>query len=198
MTTHAYLDCKDDSIFCETPEKAMQILDNTLRGQLVRDAVKQHNNAGHVPHVIDLGPGEYWLPQGLRAKFLNFTYEDIGVNEYTKQRSKTIPRHHWNGENYVIFCAQEVIEHLFHVEDLNIEMMRYTNGKGAHEIHLSTPLYVYDPKPKPIDGLDKNSLPHLKGYTPQEFGNAAIKIFGPAYQWELHASQIMSLVGKRK
>jgi hypothetical protein len=194
MTPVAYLDCADDSLFCDDPERAKQILNGTLRGQLTKQAVQSYDK----PHIIEVGPGEYWLPIGLQAEFCHFTYFDVGVNEFTKAKSKDIVRTEWDGLAPVIFCAQEIIEHLANPSDLAVELMRATNGAGASEIHLSTPLYTYDGKPKPIVELKRNGLPHLRAYTPQEFIAEAMKVFGPMYQWQFHPGQVMSLVGKRK
>jgi hypothetical protein len=198
MPTTAYLDCKDDSIFCEDPQRAKMLLENTLRGKLVHDSVKEHNEKGSKPHVIEMGPGEFWLPQGLTACSLLFTYKDIAVNEHTKAKSKAIERTEWDGKQPVIFCAQEVIEHLFYVEEMAIQMHRETNGHPANEVHLSTPFCVYDGKAKPINDLKSNSLPHLRSYHPQEFLEEAIKVFGAGYNWHFYMSEVMSLVGKLK
>lgn len=198
MTPLSYLDCKDDSIFCETPTRALGILQNTLRGQLVKKSVEDLNAKGLTPHLIEMGPGEYWLPQGLRALGLGFTYKDVAVNEYTKKQSYLIERQEWNGASPIIFCAQEVIEHLANPQDMAVELMRETSGRGASEIHVSTPFYTYDGKPKPIAGIRRNSLPHLRAYTPQEFANEATKVFGTTYKWELQISPVMSLVGTKR
>jgi len=197
MTGNAYADCKDDSIFCDDTERAKQILNNTLRGQLVVSSIQEYNSYEKTPHIVEMGPGEYWLPIGLKAEGLKFTYQDIAVNEFTKDKSKSITRSVWNGTAPLIFCAQEVIEHLTNPHDLAIELMRTTYGQGANEIHISTPLYTYDGSPKPITKLKRNGLPHLRAYTPNEFYSEAIKIFGASYKWELQVSQVMSLVGKK-
>jgi len=197
MTPLAYGDCKDDSLYCENDDRALEILSGTLRGQLTLQSVLQFNERGIRPHIVEIGPGEFWLPRGLRAKDCAFTYQDIGINEYTKAKSKEIERSDWDEIQPVIFCAQEVIEHMASPSDLGVELMRATNGKGASEVHLSTPLFTYDGKPKPILELGRNGLPHLRAYTPNEFIQEAMKIFGPSYQWAFYPSQVMSLVGKR-
>lgn len=198
MTPLAYLDCIDDSLYCEDPERAKTILEGTLRGQLVKASVDEYNKAGKIPHIVEMGPGEYWLPIGLKKTETKFTYQDIAVNEVTRKKSTFLDRTLWREGMRTIFCAQEVIEHLPSVNDMNVELMRATEGHGADEIHLSTPLYTYDSKAKPILELNKNGLPHLRAYTPNEFSIEAMRIFGPAYNWQFYPGQVMSLVGKRK
>jgi hypothetical protein len=198
MTAPAYMDCADDSVFCESGERAKAILDANVRGQLMKQSVEAKNKEGVKPHIVDMGSGELWLPIGLKEYGLDFTYEDIIINAYTREKSAHVERTKWDGQAPVIFCALEVIEHLANVKDMAVEMHRHTRGRGAKEIHLSTPMYVYDPKPKPIMKLENNGLPHLRGYTPNEFLRDAAQVFGSEYHWQFVPSQIMSLVGARK
>lgn len=198
MTPLSYLDCSEDSLFCEDTTRAVSILKSNLRGKLMLQSITNLNEKQIIPHLIEVGPGEYWLPIALRGLGLQFTYKDVAVNEYTKKRSENIRRADCPQDSYVIFCAQEVIEHLANPSDLAIELMRETNGRGANEIHVSTPLYTYDGHPKPITELKRNGLPHLRAYTPNEFLAEGVKIFGASYNWELQVSQVMSLVGIKR
>jgi hypothetical protein len=210
MTTSSYKDCEADTMFCDSAARGKLLVEQTLRGQLCAKSIKAFNDKGKTPHLIDLGPGEYWLPVGLKACGLKFGYQDLGVNESTKRRSdakieidghlvqEAIERHTWNGEDPVIFVGLEIIEHLSSTKDLLIECLRITKGVLPDEIHLSTPLYTYHGDAKPIDKLDKNGLPHLRAYTPTEFHLEAVKVFGLGYDWELHLSPVMSLVGRKK
>ena len=198
MTPTSYSDCKDDSVFCESPDRAKLLIDQTLRGQLMLKSVQEYNEKGIAPHLIEIGPGEYWLSQGLKAHNCKFTYQDIAVNEYTKEKSKFIERTPWDKEAPVIYVAQEIIEHMSDPHDLAIELYRVMHGKQPNQIHVSTPLYTFDGKPKPIATLERNGLPHLRAYTPQEFLSEVMRVFGAAYKWDFSVSPIMSLVGTLK
>lgn len=177
-------------------EKSTAALENTLRGMCIWDDVQFYNKQNITPHIIDLGPGEYWLPIGLWKKRALFTYQAIGLcskahekaMEYIKQFYLDTPPK----DRPKIFIACELIEHLHHEEDIRVEFERINSD--ADIIHISTPLYTFDGRKAQIDWQKKGDLGHLRTYTPKEFFSVVTEIF-PEYNWELKLSQVMHMRG---
>lgn len=198
-TPHAYLNSDLDSDV--TKEKAIFVMDNTLRGLLIKKEMEKYRDLDFYPHIVDMGPGEYFIPIALQELKHAFTYKPIMFDksahkEWRKvsippptSRTSEMPLY----QQPVIFIACEIIEHLFHVEDIAIECLRHC-GELPEKIHLSTPKYAYDASNK--DWIKPCGLPHLRTYTPKEFIHAAIDLF-PDYVWQLYDSQILSLRGVR-
>jgi hypothetical protein len=173
-------------------EAAKYTLEGLLRGKLIIEAVKKQNEKGITPHVIDMGPGEYFIPNGLKELGCSFTYEDIGMDQCTRAATQDLVRTKATHE-YTIFVANELIEHLASPLDMAIEA--HTHSNRLDEIHLSTPLYTFDTQYK--EWRKPNGLPHLRTYTPTEFIAAAVSVF-PGYAWELtNDGDLQSLVGKK-
>ncbi len=159
----------------------------SLRGLLIKKEVKWFNDNGHTPHVLDYGPGEYWLPIVLYNAGLKFTYEPIFLNKRAHDSIKPFlekldsvckgPR---------IFVACEIIEHLWNEQDLKTEML--SHGDFADVIHISTPCYTFDVDCK--DWTVKKDLGHLRAYTPREFSYKLSDLFRE-YKHFLYEHQIM-------
>lgn len=177
-------------------ETAEQVIQQTLRGQLILKDVKELNEKNQTPHIIDLGPGEYWMAIGLKKLSCRFTYQDIGLctnarllarehllKEMDTQPEKEAPR---------IFIACELIEHLHHESDLRVDLER--NGGNAHILHFSTPKYTFDGRASQLNWALKGDLGHLRTYTPKEFHSVITKLF-PEYAFTMYDSQIMHLRG---
>lgn len=194
-TTHAYMSSGLDASV--TMEKAEWVLKNMVRGHLIEAEVKRYNKENLKPHVVDIGPGEYFIPLGLERDY-NFTYNPIFTDQMANKAfnsiTKTITTEKHSEGQPQIFVALEVIEHLPSPQDLAVECLRHC-GEWPERIHLSTPKYTYDTKPK--DWRKPCGLPHLRTYTPSEFVDSAQKLF-PGYHWELYDSQILSLRGQRR
>lgn len=196
-TTHAYMVSALDTDL--DPAVSPLWIDQTVRGQLVYREVKQYNEKGKVPHIIDVGPGEYHLPIGLKAKGCKFSYESIGVDEKAKAQAQPylqdlkLDKTESTWDRPIIFVALEIIEHLPSTQDLVIECLRYAQ-RWPERIHLSTPCYTYDTKPK--HWRKPCGLPHLRAYTPHEFSQEAHRLF-PGYRWEHYPAQLTSLRGVR-
>lgn len=179
-------------------ENAVATINSTLRGQIIVKDVKEYNERGITPHLIDLGPGEYWLPIGLKQLGFQFTYRDIGLSG----RARQLAMEHI-GERVcmetptdrpVIFVACELIEHLHHEADIAVDFHRVK--ANADIIHLSTPKYTYGTQSTQYDWRKKGDLGHLRTYTPREFSDAACRMF-PKYQFALYDSHILHLRGTR-
>ena len=198
VTAHAYMSCDFDSNV--ELAKAEQIISHTLRGMLIKAEVTKLNKQLKQPHIIDCGPGEYFVPLGLAQHQKVFTYEPIAMDGKAKTAFEALfegfhVERQWKKTEPTIFCALEIIEHLPSPDDLAIEAMRYTEGRGPDFIHLSTPHYTYDGCPK---SPGRNALPHLRAYTPREFLSEANRIF-PGYVWQLYTEGdvLLSLRGIR-
>jgi len=179
-------------------ERSKGIVDTVLRGQLVQKDIKELNEKGKTPHLIEIGPGEYWLPIGLSANGCKFTYEGIGVHDNAYNKAKPLMEQHLKkaipGEP-VIYAACEIIEHLENEWDIPQTLNK--TGHEADIVHMSTPLYTF--------GFGKNDWDephmvakgaHLRTYTPSEFMLVAQRLF-PNYNWNYYHNQVMSLRGTK-
>lgn len=191
ITPRGYMQSNLDS-HVRIGEAATGTLEGLLRGKLIIEAVKAQNAKGVTPHVIDMGPGEYFIPYGLKELSCLFTYEDIGMDQCTRAATQDLVRTH-APLVYTIFVANELIEHLSSPMDMAIEAN--THSQRLDEIHLSTPLYTFDVEHK--DWRKPNGLPHLRTYSPMEFIAESSKVF-PGFAWELKSDGILqSLIGKK-
>jgi hypothetical protein len=170
-----------------------------FRGAVVKDLVEKLNAEEKTPHVIEMGPGEYWLPIGLERLGYRFTYQDISLLQRTARQAREIlPAELFKKDPPegapVIFVAYELIEHLPWPRELCVEALRQ-GGKMPDYVFLSTPMCTFDGH-KEKDWKRRTGQPHLRAYTPQEFFMQARGIF-PGYDWELKADSLMVLKGIR-
>lgn len=197
LTTHAYLTSNCDADVTE--EKALNVLNGLLRGRMVLEEVKRINEKEAQPvHIVDMGPGEYFVPIALKKMGLNFTYWPIALDARAAETAKPMIESHLQVKPHyhqtVLFLALEVIEHVPSVRDLVIEAFRHCRT-NPHRIHISTPMYCYTDEHS--DWNKPTGLPHLRAYTPTELMMTAHELF-PQHRWELYPSQIMSVRGIRK
>ena len=191
-----YMTNKYDAMVRDTDSEF--IVENTFRGTLIRDDVKRFNATGQTPHIVDLGPGEYWLPIGLSKLGHNFTYKDIGLcMEAQKKAYPLLERHLTLPEKDApsIFVACELIEHLHHENDIRIELMK--QGRTFDIIHMSTPKYSFDGSKNKLNWRDLGDLGHLRTYTPREFQDVVADMF-PEYNWAYGDQQVMHMKGTLK
>lgn len=188
ITPHAYMTADLDSEV--TVEGARNNVLYMLRGKIL---VKEMDHLkGQNPHIVDVGPGEYWVPIGLHALGYQFSYQPVGMDVSARKKADPHIRHlPTEKAGPTVFVAHEIIEHLPSTQDLTIEALRYCGGWPDY-VHLSTPCYTYDVQEK--NWNRPNGLPHLRAYTPQEFVAEAKKLF-PGYNWEWQSDQIQSLRG---
>lgn len=199
LATPTFYQHSMDDVKYFSPEYAKHILTEALRGIKIHDDIKEYNAKGIVPHLVDMGPGEYWLPVGLMGHNALFTYSDIGLCEKARLKAKTFLDSYWLPEppkdRPHIFVACEIIEHLHHEQDILTEYLRH--GVNADIIHMSTPMFSFDGRQSQLD-WKKNiiDLGHLRTYTPKEFMDTVIKMF-PGYKWDFWLSNVMHIRGAK-
>ncbi len=198
VTAHAYMSATMDSEVI--PERADWELENLLRGKLVRCEVERYIKRGFHPHIVDVGPGEYFVPIALDRLGYDFTYKPLAMDQKAQRAALPFTEKHVSAgdpskEKAQIFLALEVIEHIASPRELAVEALRHC-GRWPDRVHLSTPCYTFDGRAGK-DWRKKDGLPHLRAYTPREFIREAESIF-PGYQWEMYNGQIMSLRGQRR
>lgn len=184
------------------PEHALELLRTTTRGQLIEKDVKAFADKKITPHLVDLGPGEYWLPIGLKMAGYPFTYYGIGLHPEAEAKAKEELTGHWSPDNQkwgaaspVIFVACELIEHLPEENDLRSDQLRF--APGADIIHISTPYGTYDTRRERLEWRKFGDLGHLRTYTPREFADTISKMF-PEYSWAYEAAQPQHMRGVKQ
>lgn len=158
----------------------------TGKAQVVEGIVRQYNEEGIAPNLMELAPGSMWLPTGLKAKGLKFTYEHKSI-DHVSDVPFLIPE----GKEPSIFVALEFIEHLWHESEIYENYLKF--NKEAKHIVLSTPLYTC------FGGLDhweERPLGHLRTYTPKEFLETASRMF-IGYKWNVFLETSIVLHGVR-
>lgn len=166
------------------------------RGPEMVNLVQHYNKRkGLTPWICELAPSNYWLPYGLNAKDLCFTYTGQSIHRVAKDNHKVrIPE--WvdkKPENVpTIFCCFETLEHLKDPNDIYYEYLAL--GVEFDHIMLSTPCGT-------LMGGHENwreeGIQHLRTFTPEEFSDIARRWF-PKYDLELVLSDMMVLKLKKK
>lgn len=196
-----------------TIERSITMCTQIARGVIITEQVKAYNEKGLTPHIVDMGPGDYWVPMGLRALGCKFTYEPFGVHLDAEAKALKdfkailIPscyepmdglsliqarqKHEsFIGDRPVVFLACEIIEHLLATSEIRCVFDRIPNPKA--KVIVSTPLYNFD-KSRIFE--DMVGLGHVRAYTPREFQLECMKLF-PEYKWTYYHSDAMTLVGE--
>lgn len=192
ITPHAYMTADLDQNV--TVEQAKLNLSSLLRGRILQ--AEMNNLKDTKPHIVDVGPGEYWVPIGLAEQGHSFTYQPVAMDEKARKAAHPFIGHLMEAPKNgapTIYVAHEIIEHLPSTQDLVIEALRYCDGWPDY-VHLSTPLYTFDVQDKHWN--KPCGLPHLRAYTTKEFVLEAQTLF-PGYNWEYRSDAIQSLRGYR-
>lgn len=196
-TPSFYASNKEDHI--DESASAKETIERSLRGQKILEDVEAYNKQGVIPHIVDFGPGTYWLPLGLAAKRALFTYSDIGLCGGARQQNLKYLEPYLTTDKPkdrpTIFVACEIIEHLHYEDEIAVEC--YKTGLIPNVIHISTPLYSFDGRNESLNWRDKVAQPHLRTYTPDEFFQVVRKMF-TGYEWEFFPANIMHIRGTRK
>jgi len=145
------------------------------------------------PHIVEYGPGSYFIPYGLRSSGLKFSYFGEGLNIADTHNAAVALQDVWshrpNKAN--IFVCFEVIEHLHQPAEIYQYSLKHETGFDY--ICLSTPLYSWNGgNPQ----WHTSALGHLRTYTPAEFLAFAIK-YWPNYEWRMEKGMEIYLEGKR-
>lgn len=194
-TPHFYSQNIWDQIHEQIGLKGKVTLEGTCRGVLIEEDVKKTQAHQLGPHIIDLGPGEYWVPYGLRYKGYKFTYQAMGLqNSAHAQASKELTMYfkEWTPGQPIIFLACELIEHLHNESDIKTDLLR--TGLTPDVIHISTPKYTFDGRAERLDWMSKGDLGHLRTYTPMELHTTVTKMFRD-YKWSMFDGQILHMRG---
>lgn len=173
------------------------------RGTVIEQIVLNYNKQGFKPHLLELGPFDYWLPYGLKAKGLDFTYEPISMTPRLEEQNRFIL-----GDKYIdvakntarplVFICFEVIEHMWRPEDIP-HLMDQKLGMNQYPdvVAISTPKYTMGGG---LESLKGNKFGHLRTYTPNEllkfcFDN--FKYQNKNYKWYMIDSPQMLCVGSK-
>lgn len=199
MNVSDYAMNREDNILM-SPEQAMNTVKHVLRGKLIWDEVVGLNQSGIIPHIFDMGPGDYWLPIGLKALGMKFTYQATYLSQtaYDKQSEafKECLSDNPLGYRPVLFVANELIEHLR--SPYEIVHCAYKYGLDPDQVHISTPLNTFaegcDGPWDDVKNVGRGG--HLKGFTQKEFIEVVQGMF-PGYHWNYYGDAVQSLVGKR-
>ncbi len=195
-TPNYYMTNKND--LAMDPQVAEQQVATLLRGQEILKDIKRFNAERVAPHIVDLGPGDYWLPIGLARHRAMFTYQPIGICDLARESAATYISQYVKesvpNDRPHIFVACELIEHLHHEEDIVVEY--YRAGVDAEVIHISTPLYTFDGRTQELDWEKKAILQHLRTYTPDELHRSVSRLF-PKHKWQIIGSNILHARGTR-
>lgn len=176
----------DDFVSIERGQLAIK---TTLRGTVVKNDVEALNKEGKTPHIIDVGPGEYWLPLGLKGFGLKFTYDAISLQPEIERKAKQFigdylvekaPK-----DAPILFVANEIIEHLWFEEEIYQAFVK--KGGYADYVYVSTPMYTFG---EGNPDWRTSQLGHLRTYTPSEFGNIVQKMF-KGFKWTFMNHPIM-------
>jgi len=172
ITANGYGSCEFDSTVNLDPEFNKKMIDGLSRGYLVKDEAIKLNTKFN---LVEIGPGEYWLPLGLKAHGFSFNYKPVFQDQKAHAQFKSVFTEDLTVDPSLptIFVCHEIIEHLSNPCELAWEMMTHC-PKIPEFIHVSTPHYCVSPKP---DWKKKHGQPHLRAYTPHELHIQCAKIW---------------------
>ena len=152
-------------------QKAMATIDNIFdtdflypRWYLIKSWAEKQNYEGKTPHIVELGPAQFWLPYGLKKHSIKATYEAHSINQQSIQWAKEEFKDLWDeSKKPTAFFCLEVIEHLKNPEDI---FHFYCKLKSEPElVVISTPCHTL------YGGLDNwraRDLGHLRAYAPED------------------------------
>jgi hypothetical protein len=198
MNTADYAMNREDNTLCE-PEHGINIVKNVSRGKIIWEEVAQLNVSGKIPHIFDMGPGDYWLPVGLKALGMKFTYDasylsQTAFDKQTESFKELLIKN--TGRDPVIFVANEIIEHLR--SPYEIVHCAYKHRLDPDQLHISTPLNTFaegcDGPWDSVSNLGRGG--HLRTYTQNEFIDCVQGMF-PGYTWTYYPGAVQSIIGRK-
>lgn len=147
------------------------------RAEIVTTMVRQLNEQGIEPTIIELGPFDYWLPVGLsETAKVRFEYLPISLNsgpiKHIKANFPAIRFVDKPGE-FNLFCCLEVIEHMMDPTEIRHPLDKL--GCEPQIVVVSTPLYTMGGG---LPDWDSRELGHVRTYTPNELMAFCQGLFG--------------------
>lgn len=142
-----------------------------LRAQILEDIVAKENANDSKPHIMELAPGSFFIPEGLKHKGRHFTYEHKSIDDTDYPQEEPAP-----GAK-IIFCAFEIIEHLANEWEIYQNYLKFQ--RPSNSVLISTPLFTF------AGGLpdwETRPLGHLRTYTPNELHKICAEMF-PNREW---------------
>lgn len=175
MNAPDYIDNPYDDMVSFDRGKAS--VNTTLRGTVILQDVRKMNDEGKVPHIVDMGPGEYWLPLGLKAHAVAFTYYAFSMQPRVEAKAKELLGDifrdvGYGGDQPKLFVANEIIEHLWDEREIYQNFLKC--GGDADLVYVSTPMYTFGPG---APNWRNTQLGHLRTYTPKEFSTIVTDMF---------------------
>ncbi len=195
MTPYAYSQNKKD--MGVGFKEGAHVLANTVRGQFLHKLVDEYNTAGRKPHIVDLGPGDFWIPTSLTGIQAAFTYQPIGLQNDAQSKAITCAPGAFQYSKLdpsqpTIFVAAEIIEHLHNPQDIVTDCLRVCGG-WPEQVILSTPCFNFDYNE---NWNQKDGIQHLRAYTPNEFTQTLTALF-PFHSFQLAVETILTAIGVR-
>lgn len=163
------------------------------RGPLVKEKVKELNEKGITPHIVEIGPAQYWLPHGLNKYKLNYTYHPLTLNlQALASQPIDLYKLATKGEFNILVCF-EVIEHLYYEQDIYLQVKQYeaSHGLKFDLIMISTPKHTFLGGQETLD----REIEHVRTYSSRDLVNYGVKNW-PEYKWNLYDHDMMVIVGE--
>lgn len=176
-------------------EEILHEYETTPRYKFVEQIVRSINDQQREAYVCDFGPGQAWLPIGLKHNGLKFKYRPITItNQLFKEAHELLSdviamKPEFNQPQ--VFTCFEVIEHLFNLSDVYNYYCR--ENLNAEHIVISTPKYS-------LGGGWKRDhaemIAHIRTFTPTEMVQWCAKTW-PAHKWQFIDGVQMMAYGSR-
>lgn len=155
------------------------------------NVILEYNKSSVIPHIIEFGPADYCLYDGLKSSGCDFSYQSLTINEKAKA---FYPHEESDKGGPQIFICFETIEHLWNPDDIVHLFNKYCDLRRVEYVLLSTPLNTLN------GGMGEwrnRPLGHLRTYTSREFLDWGRKSF-PGFEWTLYIAPMQFLKGKCK
>lgn len=194
VPTRAYADYTCDSLV--EPDKALMHVAVLPRGRLAFDLVKHLNAEGLTPHILEVGPGTYWLPIGLHESNLNFKYTALGGNQSSRMQF-TGSIGDKNASTYKdgpkVFIGYEIIEHMENPDALAWDAYAFF-GSDPDALLISTPNGCFDNNNPKVHAFERGAQQHLRTYLMDELVNEVKRSFGHFYKPCVFLDQLINLL----
>lgn len=176
----------------ESPFEPQHVMEQVMRGHVVKKLVEDYNKGGKAPHIVDFGPGTYWLPLALEHHGLKHSYKGVGVEatsekQFFEKTKNTYTKQEGDPE---VFVAYEIIEH---VDEHVLAQAKARHCPNADYILVSTPRFTFGTG---TPDWRKEKIHHLRAYTPNEFLRALQRLFPECKNWQYVDDVVMVAIGE--